>query len=160
MGKLSSCASVRNSSYSSSFNCRPLQLTRLSVSLGLRLVPQQLPQNLAGRILRDGVDKLDAARQTLMPRNMPRHPVLDFLLGRRLAYIEHNISTRVLFIVKRDPDNGCISYGIVLEQDGFELCWGDLVAFDLDELLRFVVSGLTSRGGTAFLGILPSSYQQ
>jgi len=110
---------------------------RAIANLGLRLISQDLPQNLSRRVLRNGFDELDAARQPLVLGHFCRQPRSDILLRRALAvFLQGDVGARQLFAVDGDADDGGVLHGWVVEEEGFEFCRGDLVAFDFDEFLR------------------------
>jgi len=106
-------------------------------NLNLGLVSQDLPQNLSRRVLGDGVDEFDAARQPLVLSHLGRQPRSNVLLGCALAvFLQRDVSARQLFAVDGDAHDGGVLHGWVLEEEGFEFGGGDLVAFDFDEFLR------------------------
>ena len=106
-------------------------------NLDLRLVSQDLPQNLPRRVLGDGVDEFDAARQPLVLSHLVRQPRGNVLFRGALAvFLQRDVSARQLLAVDGDAHDGGVLHGRVLEEEGFEFGRGDLVAFDFDEFLR------------------------
>ena len=116
-----------------------LQLTlphRTIANLSLGLVSQDLPQDLSRRVLRNGFDELDTARQPLVLGHPRRQPLGDVPLCCTLAVLlQCDVSARQLFAVDGDAHDGGVLHGWVIEEEGFELGRGDLVALDFDEFL-------------------------
>lgn len=114
------------------------------------LLPQSLPrgisqlssEDLSGRILGYCVEEFDTASQSLVPDDLAFHKLLHFLGLQVLACgadLPHDESTGFLVSIFGGHADDCrICDTWVLEQQGFELGRGNLIAFDLYELLHTV----------------------
>ena len=91
-----------------------------------RAAAKESAEDLAGGRLRDLVDELDGS-QLLVARNLAGHELTQVsLVGRRFGIqCDEGLGQFPGFVVG-DPNNGAVGHRVVREQEGLQLCGGNL----------------------------------
>lgn len=111
-------------------------ILQLRAPLLLRHLPQILSQDLAAGALGDGVHEDDTTPQLLVARDVLLD-VLHDLLGADLVLVSDDVGTGylVVAVLGEHADDGGVEDEVMVQEEGFQLCRGDLKALVLDKLL-------------------------